>query len=234
MIVSLYQTHYNIVGGKYVTKAYCFGEPNMSRIGAIRIPTSDTGNGSTQSELRQSGDESSPSERPSVHDGTGESSECDPTGRREPTGGHPSSNLAPLRGTSGDHGNPTLDEGVHLRSGREPEGELHVDIWSGSIPSRLSSISEQLAQNQASLTKKKESLCTYIMRSSKSRLKLARAEELKYILDVLHIEIAIATVRNRPDLIENLLSRRIEFIDLFQAISKLEAEDYQLRFDLKS
>lgn len=109
-----------------------------------------------------------------------------------------------------------------------------MDIWSGSIPSRLSSISEQLAQNQASLTKKKESLCTYIMRSSKSRLKLARAEELKYILDVLHIEIAIATVRNRPDLIENLLSRRIEFIDLFQAISKLEAEDYQLRFDLKS
>ena len=191
----------------------------MSKVGAIRIPTSNSGDGSSQSKLCSSGDESSPSERPSVHDGFGEGSKCDAAGGRESEG----------RYTTAD-----MDESVHLRRGRESERELHVDIWSGSIPSRLSSIGEELAQSQANLTKKKDSLCTYIMRSSKSRLKLVRSDELHSILSVLHLEIAIATARNRPDLIDNLLIRRKEFIHLFQEISNLDIEDYQLRFDSKS
>jgi hypothetical protein len=72
------------------------------------------------------------------------------------------------------------------------------------------------------------------MRSAKSRLKLARAEEIQSVLDVLHLEIAIATARNRPDLIENLLARRAEILSVSNAIIALEQEEYQLRFDSKS
>jgi hypothetical protein len=206
----------------------------MSKVGAIRIPTSNSGDGSSQSKLCSSGDESSPSERPSVHDGFGEGSKCDAAGGRESEGRYTTADMEAVCGASGNDGDSTLDESVHLRRGRESERELHVDIWSGSIPSRLSSIGEELAQSQANLTKKKDSLCTYIMRSSKSRLKLVRSDELHSILSVLHLEIAIATARNRPDLIDNLLIRRKEFIHLFQEISNLDIEDYQLRFDSKS
>lgn len=109
-----------------------------------------------------------------------------------------------------------------------------MDIWSSSIPSRLSSIESELKQQHELLLKKKDSLCTYIMRSAKSRLKLARAEEIQSVLDVLHLEIAIATARNRPDLIENLLARRAEILSVSNAIIALEQEEYQLRFDSKS
>jgi len=109
-----------------------------------------------------------------------------------------------------------------------------VDIWSSSIPSRLSSIEAELSQQKDLLSKKKDSLCTYIMRSAKSRLKLARAEEIQSVLDVLHLEVAIATARNRPDLIENLLARREEILAVANQIVSLEQEEYQLRFDPKS
>jgi len=72
------------------------------------------------------------------------------------------------------------------------------------------------------------------MRSAKSRLKLARAEEIQSVLDVLHLEVAIATARNRPDLIENLLARREEILAVANQIVSLEQEEYQLRFDPKS
>ena len=206
----------------------------MSKISAIRIPESDSRDGSPQPALCQDRDEGSESQRPSIHDGVGEGGKCNPAGGREPTGRHSTPSMETVCGASGNHGNSDVDESLHLRSGREPTGKFHVDIWSSSIPSRLSSIEAELSQQKDLLFKKKDSLCTYIMRSAKSRLKLARSEEIQSVLDVLHLEVAIATARNRPDLIENLLARRAEILSLANHIILLEQEEYQLRFDLKS
>jgi hypothetical protein len=228
------RTHYNVLGGEYVTETYCFGECNMPTVGAVRIQESDTGDGSSQLAFRQDRDESSESERPSVHVGVGESSECDSASGREPEGGNPPSDLETVCGAEGNDGNSDVDESLRLRSGRESTGELHVDLWSSSISSRLSGIADELAEARQGLQQRQESLCTYIMRSAKSRLKLARSESRSSVLNVIHLEIGIATARNRPDLIENLLERRNEIISLFNEIDRLEQEDYQLRFDSKS